>query len=100
MEEADLQNARELFGGTGSEGNLDTVPKSLKDHEELGRNVANRFLVPYGKNQHYKSLLKALLRQACTPIGNQEIKDLETCLAGIRSDKLKEEKAAKASASE
>ena len=57
--------------------------------------VAQQYLLPHSKNQHYKTLLKALLKQTCVPLGLQEVKDLETCIAGIKSDKLKEEKAAK-----
>ena len=98
VEEADLQSAKELFGGAGrpSTSALDAFePKSLKDHEELARLIAQQYLLPHSKNQHYKTLLKALLKQACVPVGLQEVKDLETCIAGIKSDKLKEEKAAK-----
>lgn len=99
VEEADLQSAKELFGGgQGSPASaLDSFePKSLKDHEELARLIAQQYLLPHSKNQHYKTLLKALLKQACPPVGLPEVKDLETCLAGIKSEKLKEEKAAKA----
>ena len=98
VEEADLQSAKELFGSAGrpSTSALDAFePKSLKDHEELARMVAHQYLLPHSKNQHYKTLLKALLKQTCVPVGLQEVKDLETCIAGIKSDKLKEEKAAK-----
>ena len=98
MEEADLQHAKELFGSArpASTSGLEAFePKSLKDHEELARLVAQQYLLPHSKNQHYKTLLKAILKQTCSPVGLQEVKDLETCLAGIKSDKLKEEKAAK-----
>ncbi|KAL3150761.1 hypothetical protein ABBQ32_000535 [Trebouxia sp. C0010 RCD-2024] len=100
VEEADLQSAKELFGSAGgpSTSALDSFePKSLKDHEELARMVAQQYLLPHSKNQHYKTLLKALLKHTCVPVGLQEVKDLETCIAGIKSDKLKEEKAAKES---
>ena len=70
-------------------------PKSLKDHEELARLIAQQYLLPHSKNQHYKTLLKALLKQACVPVALPEVKDLETCIAGIKSDKIKEDKAAK-----
>ena len=98
VEEADLQHAKDLFGSArnSSAGGLDSFePKSLKDHEELARMVAQQYLLPHSKNQHYKTLLKALLKQTCQPVSLQEVKDLETCIAGIKSDKLKEEKAAK-----
>jgi len=70
-------------------------PKSLKDHEELARLIVQQYLLPHSKNQHYKTLLKALLKQACVPVALPEVKDLETCIAGIKSDKIKEDKAAK-----
>lgn len=101
VEEADLQSAKELFGGGGASkgaSQLDAFqPKSLKDHEELARMVAEQYLLPHSKNQHYKTLLKAILKQCCgaTSITVQEVKDLETCIAGVKSDKLKQEKAAK-----
>ena len=98
VEEADLQSAKELFGSArgATALALDTFePKSLKDHEELARQVTQQYLLPHSKNQHYKTLLKALLKQACGPVALPEVKDLETCIAGIKSDKIKEEKAAK-----
>jgi len=99
VEEADLQNAKELFGGVSKGASqLDAFqPKSLKDHEELARMVAEQYLLPHSKNQHYKTLLKAMLKQCCgaATVTTQEVKDLETCIAGIKSDKLKQEKAAK-----
>ena len=67
----------------------------MKDHEELARLVAEQYLLPHSKNQHYKTLLKAIVKQCCGPVSLQEVKDLETCMAGIKSDKLKQEKAAK-----
>ncbi|DBA93263.1 TPA: hypothetical protein ACH3X2_003553 [Trebouxia sp. C0005] len=98
IEESDLQNAKELFGNArgASASALDAFePKSLKDHEELARFIAQQYLLPHSKNQHYKTLLKALLKQACLPVALPEVKDLETCIAGIKSDKIKEDKAAK-----
>ena len=98
-EEADLQHAKDLFGSNSKEpSQLDAFqPKSLKDHEELARMIAEQYLLPHSKNQHYKTLLKAILKQCCgaATITTQEVKDLETCIAGIKSDKLKQEKAAK-----
>lgn len=59
--------------------------------------VAEQYLLPHSKNQHYKTLLKAILKQCCgaATVTTQEVKDLETCIAGIKTDKLKQEKAAK-----
>ena len=38
------------------------IPKSAKDYEEYGRLVAAQWLLPHGKSQQYKSLLKQLLK--------------------------------------
>lgn len=57
--------------------------------------IVQQYIMPHSKNQHYKTLLKALLKQACVPVALLEVKDLETCVAGIKSDKIKEDKAAK-----
>ena len=100
IEESDQQFAMDTFGssaapkGTG-DSLLDKKLNSLKEHEDYARSVVETYLLQHSKNQHYKSLLKALVKAALGPVGVQEVKDLEACLAGVRSDKLKEEKAAK-----
>ena len=45
---------------------------------------------------HYKAMVKALLKAALGPVDVPQAKDIETCLAGVRADKVKEETAAKA----
>ena len=44
---------------------------------------------------HYKVVIKALVKAAMQNYSVQDIRDLEACLAGLRSDKIKEENAAK-----
>lgn len=39
-----------------------------------------------------------MVKQSLAPLSVQETKDVETCVAGVRSDKLKSETAAKAAA--
>ncbi len=39
-----------------------------------------------------------VVKQALIPLSVQETKDVETCVAGVRADKLKAETAAKAAA--
>ena len=51
-----------------------------------------RYALPHASSAHYKLMLKALLKAALAPSDVQLVKDTETCLAGIRSDKLKEER--------
>lgn len=56
-------------------------------------------MAPHSKSSHYKTCLKVLFKKAVGPLTAQETKDVETSVAGARSDKLKEEKAAAAAAS-
>lgn len=96
VEDADLRAAQELFGGEDID--LESfAPKSAKDFEQLGRFVSIKFFNPHAKSAHYKLLLKALLKEALQSLEVQQVKDVETSIAGIRSDKLKEEKARAAS---
>lgn len=95
QEQADLNSAKELFGAEAPTIDLDIfVPKSAKDFEELGRAVAGKFLLPHERGANYKTLLKALVKAALGGSDVQQVRDLESCLAGLRSDKVKEEKAA------
>lgn len=84
----------ELFG---KKIDLETfVPKSAADFEDLGKAVAAKYLVPHQKGNatQYKAGLKALLHAVLRPLSAAETKDLETLVAGVRADKLKEEKKA------
>ena len=92
VEDADLRSAQELFGDENV--SLDTfTPKSAKEFEQFGRLVAQKYLFPHTKSAHYKALLKVLLKDALVALDVQQVKDIETSVAGIRSDKLKEDKA-------
>lgn len=93
IEESDFEAAMDLFGGSGRslEG---FIPKSAKDFEEFGRLVAGVHLLPHAKSAHYKAAIKSFLKTALSLMAAQEVKDVETCVAGIRSERLKEEKAA------
>lgn len=93
VEEADYKATMELFGEGGRD--LETfIPKSTKDFEELGRMLAAKYLVPHAKGHaaQYKAGLKALMRVALQPLGSHEVKDVEVAVAGIRSERVKEEK--------
>ena len=97
VEDADLRSAQDLFGGEGI--SLDTfAPKSAKDYEQFARAVSQKYLAPHVKSSHYKTLLKVLLREALAASDVQQVKDVEASLAGIRSDKIKDEKAKQAAA--
>ncbi|KAJ9511144.1 hypothetical protein QJQ45_013225 [Haematococcus lacustris] len=90
VEESDLASFKEMVGAAGQQGpNLDTfLPKSLKDFEELAATLASRYVVVHRDSKQFKAFLKAL----------SEVKDVETSLAGLRSEKFKAEAAEAAQA--
>ena len=89
---------RHLDPPGGGDIDLDSFkPKSAKDFEDLASAVVIKYLAPHSKSSHYKTCLKALFRTALAPLTAQETKDVETSIAGVRSEKLKEEKLASAS---
>ncbi len=94
MEDADFAAAQELFG---SNINLDALqPKSAKDFEDFAAALVNKYMAPHAKSAHYKALVKAVVKNAVKPLDLQQTKDIETAVAGMRSDKLKEKAAADA----
>lgn len=95
QEQSDLNAFKDLMGV--EDVDLDTFePKSAKDFESLARTLVNKHILPYEKDPKFKTLLKALMKSVLAESDVQQVKDLESCLAGIRTDKLKEEKAATA----
>lgn len=95
VEQSDYAAAKELFGGVGSGVNLEVfLPKSVKDFEDYAATIASKYVVGHGENKNYKAFLKSLIKHMCAPLPSTECKDLETCIAGVRSDKHKAEQAA------
>ncbi len=86
-----MQFTKDTFGSDLEKG----APKSAKEAEDFGRAVASKHLSPMVSSQHYKVVIKALVKAAMQNYSVQDIRDLEACLAGLRSDKIKEENAAK-----
>lgn len=94
MEEADFAAAQDLFGANID---LDAMqPMSAKDFDDFGTALVNKYLAPHAKSTHYKSLVKAVAKAAIKPLDLQQTKDIETAVAGMRSDKVKEKAAADA----
>mmetsp|Transcript_45642 Transcript_45642/g.116800 ORF Transcript_45642/g.116800 Transcript_45642/m.116800 type:complete len:224 (+) Transcript_45642:175-846(+) len=92
VEEADFAAVQDLFG---TDKGLETfIPKTAKDFEQLARMVAHKFLLPHADSSHYKTLMKTLNKVALVSMTAQETKDVETSLAGMRTDKLKQEREA------
>jgi translation initiation factor 3 subunit J len=97
QEESDLEAARAAFGAGVDAVDVDALsPASQKEFEDYGRIVSAKYITRHAKSKHYKDLMKTLLKSSLQSLDVQQIKDLEACLAGVRSDKLKEEAAAKA----
>ena len=95
QEQSDLNAFKDLMGS--EDVDLATFePKSAKDFDNLARTLVNKHILPYEKDAKFKGLLKAFMKNALAESDVQQVKDLEACLAGIRADKLKEEKAAAA----
>jgi translation initiation factor 3 subunit J len=92
VEEADYAATMELFGNSRDLDGF--IPKTSGEFEELGKLVAIKHLMPHSgaKASLYKGALKSLLHAALHDMSAGDVKDLETCVAGIRSEKLKAEK--------
>jgi len=94
VEEADYESTMELFG---KERNLEGfIPKSVKDFEDMSQTIVAKYFLPNHKGNaaQYKAGVKVLLRHVLRPMSAAEVKDVESAVAGIRADKLKEEKLA------
>uniref|UniRef100_A0A061QWT3 Translation initiation factor eIF-3 subunit 1 n=1 Tax=Tetraselmis sp. GSL018 TaxID=582737 RepID=A0A061QWT3_9CHLO len=92
VEEADFAAARELFG---TDQTLDGfIPKTQKDFEEFARMIVHKYILPYSDNSNYKALIKSINKVSLVPVTAQEAKDVETAVAGIRTEKLKLEREA------
>ncbi|GFR49022.1 hypothetical protein Agub_g11043 [Astrephomene gubernaculifera] len=93
VEQADYEAARELFGGVSTLRPLDSyLPKTLKEFEDFAAEIVARHVATHRESKHYKAFVKALVKAAVEPLGPDEVKDVETSLAGIRSDKTKKKK--------
>ncbi|GIL65594.1 hypothetical protein Vafri_19327 [Volvox africanus] len=93
VEQADYESARDLFGGVSTLRPLESyLPKTLKEFEDFTVEIVSRHVVVHRESKHYKAFVKALIKAAVEPLGPEEVKDLETCLAGVRSDKAKKKK--------
>lgn len=93
-EQADYAAAKELFGDEADKVNLDLfLPKSVKEFEEYAAALVSRYVSVHKDNKNYKAFLKALIKGACAPLTSAETKDVETSVAGLRTDKFKAEQA-------
>lgn len=93
VEDADFRAAQELFGGQ----DLDKMQlKSAKDFEDFAATLVHKYVEAHSRSPHYKTLVKALFKATLKPLDVQQTKDIETTVAGIRADKVKEKTASDA----
>lgn len=90
VEESDYKATRDLFGSS-SKSLDDFLPRTNKDFEEFAQALFDRYMLPHASNKSYKLYVKTVAKLACGPLSKDETKDIETCIAGLRADKLKEE---------
>lgn len=92
VEQADYDAARDLFQDVRKP--LDSyLPKSLKEFDEFATEIVARHVTIHKDSKQYKAFVKSLIKAMLEPMGSEESKDIETCVAGVRSDKIKAEKA-------
>lgn len=97
MEAADLQAARDLFGG-GNNPLDGFIPKTKEDYETFGSMVAKEYLEPqkHKAGSHFKAMMKAMLEAALASSSAGEIKELAQHLTNLSTERLKKEAAVKA----
>lgn len=98
QEEAELAAAQELFGGDAGPRLETMAPKSNADFEEYARALVDRHVLVHAKAKQYKFFVKQLARAICEPLDKDEVKDVETAVASVRSAKVKAEREAAAAA--
>ena len=82
-----MDAARELFGGLKPLESF--LPKTLTEFQNYAGELVGRAVVTHKESKHYKEFLKALIKAAVEPLSVDETKDLETMLAGVKTDKIK-----------
>ncbi|GAX80524.1 hypothetical protein CEUSTIGMA_g7962.t1 [Chlamydomonas eustigma] len=101
IEQADYVAAKELFGGMQLDGGLDIdkfLPKTVKDCEDYAAALAAKYILGHKDGKNYKALLKTLIEEACHPLSAADSKEVESYVANVRMNKVKEEQAAAAKA--
>ncbi|EGG22367.1 eukaryotic translation initiation factor 3 subunit 1 [Cavenderia fasciculata] len=99
QEEADLQNANDVFQGISvrettptAQCSLDTMnPTSEKDYENYS-NALSKYVTKFEKSYHYPTIIKTILKNATANMTSQETNDLVKSLTVIVNDKIKQEK--------
>ena len=94
VEEADLKQAKELFGSEDfSDFDLETfVPKNAKDFEKLATACVKKLFWEHRTARHYKLGVKTFVKVACGEFSGSDVKEIEQFIAQIRNERIKKEK--------
>lgn len=62
-EQSDFVAAKDLFGGAGSDMDLEKfLPRTLKDFEQFAAGIVGKYVVPHKDSKNYKGFIKALFK--------------------------------------
>ena len=71
-------------------------PTTKADFEAFAHDIFEALAKPHAGGKQYKGFVKALAKELCGVLEAESVKDVETALAGLRSEKLKAARAAAA----
>jgi translation initiation factor 3 subunit J len=77
---------------------MSTSAKSKADFEALAAALCTHFADRHKDSKQYKAFVKVLAKGLCAHLDKDGVKDVETALAGLRSEKVKAELKAAAEA--
>jgi Translation initiation factor eIF3 subunit len=97
QEEAEMRMMAEQIGGgegaaTAGLSKLDEMSEaatSKGDFEAFAKELVDTYGAPHAKSKQYKAFVKAIAKGLCEVLDKDGVKDVETALAGLRSDKVK-----------
>jgi hypothetical protein len=98
QEEAEMQLMTEQLGGGAAVSLSPLTPKTKAEFEEYALQVAKEHVDVLKGSKHYKTFVKSLAKELCSHLDKDSIKDVETALAGLRSEMVKAERQALAEA--
>lgn len=97
VRDADLDNAKELFGGadTGSEGGVTLIeamePRSKDDFDKMRKAIAAK-VTKYDTSTHFSKFVEALAKDLCLGLNSSKVNEIQKSLTVLYNEKLKEEK--------
>ena len=95
LEDADLQNAEDLFGtGPSAKKEATKELKTLSDFKNYGDQLVFKHVKAYKENKHFAAMIKAFLRSALKESPSKLVKEIETSVVTLRNERVKAEKEA------